>query len=602
MNSRKLTGGIKQPLFIKEEGIMKQKIVSLFIPVQPLAGRILMCGLIALLLVFMCQTAANAEPQVVSATGVAPFSPGGEAKAKDMAIQDAMRKAVEQAVGAMVAAETMVENYQLVRDSVFTKTQGYIQKYDVVSAGAKGNLYEVTISATVAVENLKNDLAALGLLHARVEKPRVLFMIAEQNIGQEYYIFWWHWWGGGKSEFKGQQFDMAASETAMKEEFISKEFNIVDISVATGKIDISNAYRIADLTDTGAKEIGRKLGAEIVIKGKALAKAGPRTPGSSVGSYIADITVSAIRVDNGAVIGSARGHGVSRHISEVTGGTEALEKAAREASGKIIEQITAKWTKEVQGGGLIQITVRGIEEYSDLANFKDTIKEQIRGVNAVYQRNVEGGEATIEVDYKGSAQQLADEISRKKFTQIPKLKVKGATANTIEINFGGAAAPQTKTPVPIPETAVAQQPPSKPTVSESKDDRHWIQPDDYFISEQPYKQGWLYVSLAKMKKQPTDKSKGEGEFFRLRDSKDMWTKNFWKTRTAEETDLQIGALAVCFEGNSRDNIYHAPENKDSARTAAWFMGRVTDTSDLYKGAVRIDTYHCSPDALRVPVK
>ncbi|HKZ46558.1 MAG TPA: hypothetical protein VJ202_04160, partial [Thermodesulfobacteriota bacterium] len=337
--------------------------------------------LAALLFVFVHVHFSYAEPQVVSATGVAPFSAGDEAKARDMAIQDAMRKAVEQAVGTMVAAETAVENYQLIRDSVLTKTQGYIQKYDVVSAGAKGNLYEVIISATVAVENLKNDLAALGLLHAQVEKPRVLFMIAEQNIGQEYYVFWWY----GKSEFKGQHFDMAASETAMKEEFINKGFNIVDISVATGKIDISNAYRIADLTDTGAKEIGRKLGAEVVVKGKALAKAGPRTAGSSVGSYVADITASAIRVDNGAVLASGRGHGVSRNISDVTGGTEALERAARELSGKMIDQITAKWSGEVQGGGLIQITVQGVADYADLTKIKNWIKAQIRGVNAVYQ-------------------------------------------------------------------------------------------------------------------------------------------------------------------------------------------------------------------------
>lgn len=390
---------------------------------------------VAAVFAFVFAQFSHAESQIVNATGVAPFTPGNEAKAKDMAIQDAMRKAVEQAVGTMLSAETAVENYQLIRDSVITKTKGYIQKYDVVSAAPKGNLYEVTISAAVAVENLKDDLSALGLLHARVEKPRVLFMIAEQNIGQEF-VFWWYWWGNVKAI--GQQFDMSASETAMKEEFINKGFNIVDISAAKGKFEISNAYRMADLTDTGAKEIGRKLGAEVVVKGKALAKAGPRTPGSSVGSYLADITASAIRVDNGAVMASGRGHGVSRHISEVTGGTEALEKAAREVSGKIIDQITAKWTQEVQSGGLIQITVRGIEEYSDLANFKDTTKAEIRGVNAVYQRSVEGGEAVIEVDYKGNAQQLADEISKKKFKEIPKLKVIGATTHTIEISFGGS--------------------------------------------------------------------------------------------------------------------------------------------------------------------
>lgn len=393
----------------------------------------LICLFLTAAFPFLFQQPSCAESNIVTVTGVAAYILGDDVKARDAATQDAMRKAVEQAVGIMVAAETMVENYELINDNVLTKTQGYIQKYDVISAGQKGNLYEVTISATVSVENLKNDLAALGLLHARVEKPRVLFMIAEQNIGQEYYVFWWY----GKSEFKGQHIDVAASETAMKEEFINKGFNVVDISVATGKFEISNAYRIADLTDAGAREFGRKLGAEIVIKGKALAKAGPRTPGSAVGSYVADVTASAIRVDSGSVLASARGHGVSRNISEVTGGTEALEKAARELSGKIIEQITAKWTQEVQAGGLVQVAIRGIEEYANLASFKDAVKAQIRGVSAIYQRSAEGGMAVLEIEYKGNAQQLADEIAKKKFKDIPNLKVAAVTANTIEITFGG---------------------------------------------------------------------------------------------------------------------------------------------------------------------
>src|SRR3972149_9581500 len=303
---------------------MHNRLVSLFIMIT---------ASVALLF----QQPSYAEPQVVNVTGVAPYSAGNDAKARDMAIQDAMRKAVEQAVGTMVTAETMVQDYQVIRDNVLTKTQGYIQKYDVISSGAKGNLYEVAISATVAVENLKDDLAALGLLHARVEKPRVLFKIAEQNIGAAY-IFWWRWRGDVKA--MGQQFDMAATETALKEEFINKGFNIVDISSVTGKIELSKGYRVVDLTDTGARELGRKLGAEVVIKGKAIAKEGPRTSGSSVGSYLADISASAIRVDNGQVLGASRGHGVSRHISEVTGGTEALEKAARELAGKMIDQIT----------------------------------------------------------------------------------------------------------------------------------------------------------------------------------------------------------------------------------------------------------------------
>lgn len=170
-------------------------------------------------------------------------------------------------------------------------------------------------------------------------KPRVLFMIAEQNIGREFYSFWW--WGN--AEYHGQTMDLSAAETQLKDSFLGGGFEVVDISATTGKFEISNAYRIADLTDKGAREIANKVNAEIVVKGKALAKEGPRTPGSAVGTYLADITATAIRVDNGQVLGAGKGHGVSRNISEVTGGTEALDKASTELADHLMEQISAKW-------------------------------------------------------------------------------------------------------------------------------------------------------------------------------------------------------------------------------------------------------------------
>ena len=51
---------------------------------------------------------------------------------------------------------------------------------------------------------------------------------------------------------------------------------------------------------------------------------------------------------------------------------------------------------------------------------------------------------------KAAPSSLLDEVAKKKFKEIPKLKITGATANTIEINFGGVAGPPSPTK-PVPE-------------------------------------------------------------------------------------------------------------------------------------------------------
>jgi len=205
----------------------------------------------------------------------------------------------------------------------------------------------------LAVPARANDLLAKDSVPSEPESralPRVLFMVAEQNIGQELAIFWWSWFGQGGSQFVGQTVDMAISESVLKDAFLGQGFDVIDISTKTGTIEVSNAYRVADLTNAAVRSYGNKFDADIVVTGKALAKEGPRTPGSSVGSYLADITLSAIRVDTGQVLGSARGHGVARHVAQHSGGNEALARAAQSVTDKFMSQIMSKWSARSASG------------------------------------------------------------------------------------------------------------------------------------------------------------------------------------------------------------------------------------------------------------
>ncbi len=389
-----------------------------------MAAATLICFVLTFFLApLSCALAQTPEPAVktIDAAGYAPFSGVNAAIVRDAAIEDALRKAVEQAVGTLVSAETMVENFQVLNDNVYTKTQGYIKGYSVLNETRSQGLYQVTVRATVAIGGLRNDLDALGVLYARAEKPKVLFLIAEQNIGHRHYVFWW--WG--RSEYMGETVDMSAAETALKEVFLGKGFNVVDGSGRLDGIEISNAYRVADLTNDGARQIGKKFNAEIVVKGKALAKEGPRTPGSQVGSYIADITVEAIKVDNGAVLASARGHGTSRHVSDVTGGVEAISRASNEAADKLVEQIAARW----QSGNIVTLRLGGIKDFKKIADFKNALKTRVKGVKAVYQRGFEGDQAVFELDTRSSTQNIADDLSR--LSSFP-LKITNMTQSTID--------------------------------------------------------------------------------------------------------------------------------------------------------------------------
>ncbi len=386
---------------------MGTKTWSLTRMIRPAYGVGLLKTTLFLLLLILSSSYALADASgttAVDATGVAVISGANSALARDAAIGDALRKAVEQAIGTIVSSETMVANYQVLSDNVYTKTQGYIKSYDVVKEWQVSGLYQVLVRAVVETGPLKDDLSALGVLQMKAGRPKVLFLIAEKNIGQKYYHFWW--WG--KSEYKGETIDISAAETAMKEAFVTNGFTVVD----TGRpedISVTDAYRVADLSAAEAKEIGKAVNAEVVVYGKAVAKEGPAAGGTIVTVYLADVTAQAVRVDDGVVLAVSGGHGVSRNISDISGGTEAITRASQELAGKLIDQITARWTA---GVNLVTITLNGINDYQKLIDFKNALKGRVRGVSAVYQRKYSDGEAVFEVETKASAQDIADDISR----------------------------------------------------------------------------------------------------------------------------------------------------------------------------------------------
>ncbi len=195
------------------------------------------------------------------------------------------------------------------------------------------------------IRNFTTFLLILLLLSPGIasseEQPSVMFMIAEQQIGQEIFIYWWGLFNR-EIDIKAQRFDMAVGETILKEEFLNEGFEVIDISNVSEKITVSEAYNIVDITKKSTIEIGKDVGADIVIKGKVIAKRGSTNTGSNVGTYMADITATAFQVKDGLVLGSGRANGVSRHISEVTGGSQAIEKASQKLARKMIEQINGK--------------------------------------------------------------------------------------------------------------------------------------------------------------------------------------------------------------------------------------------------------------------
>ena len=121
----------------------------------------------ALLLVPMLLVAQ----QTVEVKGVGPD--------RASAIQDALRQAVAQVMGARVISETQVQNFRLIKDVITTRTTGYITSSEVIDETPFPDRYEVKVRATVSLSPLETDAHSLaqwlgGLRFMVVYDPRKL--------------------------------------------------------------------------------------------------------------------------------------------------------------------------------------------------------------------------------------------------------------------------------------------------------------------------------------------------------------------------------------------------------------------------------------------
>lgn len=379
-------------------------------------------GLVAVALFGRAEAAQEKADEIV-AVGQSVIYDADTATARDRAIDDALRKAIEQAVGAMVSSETVTENYQLISDKILSQSKGYVKRYKIDSEGKQdGQIYQVTVRAEVSSGPLKNDLdGVLAILKAK-NMPRMLLMVSEQNVGQPGASYWW----GGSSITT----NLDAVENAIINTWIPKGISFVDRQAVMGKFKVGPAASSAAPTDNDIKEFAGNTGAEVVVIGKAVATDAGPIMGTQMHSIRGNLSARALDLDTGRILGTVTVSQVVGHIDPVTGGTQALTKVGEKAAAELLEKVLGQWQSEIGGVANITLVINDVPNASGLRKLVNAIKEQVRGVQDVRQRSFAKKVATLEVAIKGSARDLEVELEAKKLAGY-KLEVEGSTANTV---------------------------------------------------------------------------------------------------------------------------------------------------------------------------
>jgi len=341
---------------------------------------------------------------MIRAVGTATIHENAIDIARDKAIDNAQRNAVEEKMGVMITSFSEVENYQVKIDQILSESKGFINTYKIISEGRKGDIYTVTIEADVGVGKLTDRMAAIQLIMARKSMPRLILIFDE----------------------KAQK--DAIADAAMARYFLSQGFKIVDAD-SIKKIKGHERVRTLSSDTKEVSQIARRYGAEIAILGRVEVVTKTFKMQDSKG----DIEVSSNEITvSGKVVNGDTGEVITTGSKTRKGDMKTtIEEAAIVLAKVMQERMLERWASELTNVATVKLEVSGLKSYRELLRFKELIASGIKGFRQMHQRSYAHGEVELDVEIKGNAQSMADDIAAIKMSGR-KIKILEITQNKIE--------------------------------------------------------------------------------------------------------------------------------------------------------------------------
>jgi len=345
----------------------------------------------------------------VEVTGVAAVQNGNLGLAKDEALKDAKRVAVQEVLGSIVSARTDVKNFQLVQQSVTSKTEGLIETFSILSAAATSDTeYQVRIKAKVSTALVTQ---AIEEVVSSQGKPRMMVIIDES--------------------FNGRSDSNKVAQTEIETQFIAQGFPFVDRSTVE-RLVARNKRKIASALggdNSAARSLGVDAGAEIILVGTSRVKEAGKISGTQMISVQADLNVRVIDINTGKILTAGQAHGAYPHINAESGAVEAVKKAVTPLRDKLVTDIVKLW--DINRGNTIALLITGVD-YEKLMVLRSELIEKVRGVKAVNPKGSSGKAAKLEVEFEGSSFDLADRLLTSGLSV--KLKIGDVKPNSLDVS------------------------------------------------------------------------------------------------------------------------------------------------------------------------
>ncbi len=318
-----------------------------------------------------------AAPLAIAEEDVVVVTVTGQGITEDEACRDALRKALEQGGRNEISSHSQVENFELIRDTIYARADGIVTDYKILRKGdGAGGVKYCEIQAKVSKNSVASTWGEVQNVLDQIGQPGVAVYILER--------------------IDGVKQDSSILESNIENRLLAKGFTVF----ASEQLRAIAEKESADAESEGNVQKmlaqAKDFGTQIFITGTAQANAaGVRNLyGQDTAMYNGDAMIKMYYTDTGQLMASEplptwRGGARGYFTHSPQAGKKALDGAGQEIVERCYQNVMREWATRISYGGLLTLEIEGMNVGEALK-----LKKKIAAINPDKIINVNGPKAT----------------------------------------------------------------------------------------------------------------------------------------------------------------------------------------------------------------
>jgi len=358
-------------------------------------------------ILFLSQPISAAQDSSILAgvtTGKRKIYKNNLQRAKQNAVSDALRIAVQNAFAKIVSRQVLASNLDFFYDQVLTHTSDYIITYRVLGGIENKGYYLVGVESKVDIHKLEKTLIDARILNANKDKPVILFFIVEKTPSDLLPKYWW-----GKNPIPYEPLAEAIIiDKMIQDRFIVTGNDRVRPDPSFYDIIFQSIYDV-----NAAKNLGKKMNADMIIFGKAVSEEAINRMGEEK-TFNGQVNLDGYNVETGEKVFTSQVKAVAKSEIESEGNIQALIKAANLSAQDLSEQLDAYWTRYLRKEHSFDVTIKGENFLPRFIALKQQLN-QMSEIENMQPKELGSNYAVMQIFYKGQSSQFANALMLKTF-------------------------------------------------------------------------------------------------------------------------------------------------------------------------------------------